>query len=116
MFGSRQVSIDVCHSQTQAYQGQNHSLRQRCRSKLPPQAILGTIFHKELRSQLRTSIELEVICHEVYVTSLIENYRYHTVQEFNKGVYDYIIATDESGAHEEDEFLEAVDDTIEECR
>jgi len=24
--------------------------------------------------------------------------RYHTVQEFNKGVYDYIIATDESGA------------------
>jgi ATP-dependent RNA helicase DDX56/DBP9 len=27
--------------------------------------------------------------------------RYHTVQEFNKGVYDYIIATDESGAHGE---------------
>ncbi|KAK2463624.1 hypothetical protein APHAL10511_004375 [Amanita phalloides] len=26
------------------------------------------------------------------------NSRYHTVQEFNKGVYDYIIATDESGA------------------
>jgi hypothetical protein len=24
--------------------------------------------------------------------------RYHTVQEFNKGIYDYIIATDESGA------------------
>jgi ATP-dependent RNA helicase DDX56/DBP9 len=35
------------------------------------------------------------------------DYRYHVVQEFNKGVYDYIIATDESGAHgghdEEDE-------------
>jgi ATP-dependent RNA helicase DDX56/DBP9 len=29
-------------------------------------------------------------------------YRYHTVQEFNKGVYDYIIATDESGAVEQD--------------
>ena len=28
-------------------------------------------------------------------------YRYHVVQEFNKGVYDYIIATDESGAHDE---------------
>ena len=28
-------------------------------------------------------------------------YRYHVVQEFNKGVYDYIIATDESGAHGE---------------
>ncbi|KAF8623207.1 hypothetical protein AX15_006445 [Amanita polypyramis BW_CC] len=26
------------------------------------------------------------------------NSRYHTVQEFNKGVYDYIIATDEGGA------------------
>uniref|UniRef100_A0A8H8CIS5 RNA helicase n=1 Tax=Psilocybe cubensis TaxID=181762 RepID=A0A8H8CIS5_PSICU len=26
------------------------------------------------------------------------NSRYHVVQEFNKGVYDYIIATDESGA------------------
>ncbi|PFH51963.1 hypothetical protein AMATHDRAFT_141366 [Amanita thiersii Skay4041] len=31
------------------------------------------------------------------------NSRYHVVQEFNKGVYDYIIATDESGAlHEKD--------------
>lgn len=28
-------------------------------------------------------------------------YRYHVVQEFNKGVYDYIIATDESGTHGE---------------
>lgn len=27
--------------------------------------------------------------------------RYHVVQEFNKGVYDYIIATDESGAQTE---------------
>uniref|UniRef100_D8Q2X9 RNA helicase n=1 Tax=Schizophyllum commune (strain H4-8 / FGSC 9210) TaxID=578458 RepID=D8Q2X9_SCHCM len=31
------------------------------------------------------------------------NSRYHTVQEFNKGVYDYIIATDESGLGERDE-------------
>ncbi|KIJ20692.1 hypothetical protein PAXINDRAFT_160225 [Paxillus involutus ATCC 200175] len=29
------------------------------------------------------------------------NSRYHTVQEFNKGVYDYIIATDESGSKTE---------------
>ncbi|KDQ18941.1 hypothetical protein BOTBODRAFT_28422 [Botryobasidium botryosum FD-172 SS1] len=29
------------------------------------------------------------------------NSRFHIVQEFNKGVYDYIIATDESGAHGE---------------
>jgi len=30
------------------------------------------------------------------------NIRYHVVQEFNKGVYDYIIATDESGTAEHD--------------
>ncbi|TFY76125.1 hypothetical protein EWM64_g7886, partial [Hericium alpestre] len=30
------------------------------------------------------------------------NSRYHVVQEFNKGVYDYIIATDESGKGEQD--------------
>ncbi|EAU90170.1 ATP-dependent RNA helicase dbp9 [Coprinopsis cinerea okayama7 len=29
------------------------------------------------------------------------NSRYHTVQEFNKGVYDYIIATDEAGVQDE---------------
>ncbi|KAJ8518549.1 hypothetical protein ONZ45_g4381 [Pleurotus djamor] len=39
------------------------------------------------------------------------NSRYHAVQEFNKGVYDYIIATDESGAQveadsEDDEAVE----------
>ncbi|KAJ7066146.1 P-loop containing nucleoside triphosphate hydrolase protein [Mycena amicta] len=31
------------------------------------------------------------------------NSRYHAVQEFNKGVYEYIIATDESGGGEVDE-------------
>ncbi|KAI0316010.1 DEAD-domain-containing protein [Amylostereum chailletii] len=31
------------------------------------------------------------------------NSRYHVVQEFNKGVYDYIIATDEGGKGEQDE-------------
>ncbi|KAG7444269.1 DEAD-domain-containing protein [Guyanagaster necrorhizus] len=34
------------------------------------------------------------------------NSRYHTVQEFNKGVYDYIIATDESGTHGADQDVE----------
>jgi hypothetical protein len=29
--------------------------------------------------------------------------RYHVVQEFNKGVYDYIIATDEGGNKQSDE-------------
>ncbi|KAJ7895825.1 DEAD-domain-containing protein [Mycena leptocephala] len=35
------------------------------------------------------------------------NSRYHTVQEFNKGVYEYIIATDESGRGEMDSDDEA---------
>ena len=51
-------------------------------------------------------------------------YRYHVVQEFNKGVYDYIIATDESGAHgehdededEEGEESEEQGQEQEECR
>ncbi len=36
-------------------------------------------------------------------TSIHTRHRYHTVQEFNKGVYDYIIASDEStGRGEQD--------------
>jgi ATP-dependent RNA helicase DDX56/DBP9 len=38
------------------------------------------------------------------------NSRYHTVQEFNKGVYEYIIATDESGRGELDSDDEAEED------
>ncbi|KAJ8694676.1 ATP-dependent DNA/RNA helicase [Pleurotus ostreatus] len=39
------------------------------------------------------------------------NSRYHVVQEFNKGVYDYIIATDESGAQTEADTDDEVDAT-----
>jgi len=39
--------------------------------------------------------------------------RYHVVQEFNKGVYDYIIATDESGLIEND--VEEEEDKDEDC-
>ncbi|KAJ6592317.1 DEAD-domain-containing protein [Mycena vulgaris] len=42
------------------------------------------------------------------------NSRYHTVQEFNKGVYEYIIATDESGRGELDSDDEAAEDAPEE--
>ncbi|EIM86616.1 DEAD-domain-containing protein [Stereum hirsutum FP-91666 SS1] len=45
------------------------------------------------------------------------NSRYHVVQEFNKGVYDYIIATDESGKgelDEDDREVEEVDEEAEE--
>lgn len=44
--------------------------------------------------------------------------RYHVVQEFNKGVYDYIIATDESGKgelDEDDREVDEVDEEAEEC-
>jgi len=42
--------------------------------------------------------------------------RYHTVQEFNKGVYDYIIASDESAATgEHDTDNEAEEGEQEEC-
>lgn len=37
-------------------------------------------------------------------------HRYHVVQEFNKGVYDYIIATDESGAHGEPDEVDEDED------
>jgi len=39
------------------------------------------------------------------------------VQEFNKGVYDYIIATDESGAQEDDseDEDEELEEQKEEC-
>ncbi|KAI0675927.1 DEAD-domain-containing protein [Trametes maxima] len=43
------------------------------------------------------------------------NSRYHTVQEFNKGVYDYIIASDEStGKAEQDSDVEPDEETLQE--
>ena len=42
--------------------------------------------------------------------------RYHVVQEFNKGVYDYIIASDEGvkkGEQDEDEYEEDQGDEAE---
>jgi len=47
------------------------------------------------------------------------SHRYHTVQEFNKGVYDYIIATDESGSSEEEHHSDAEADrpeATEDCK
>ena len=37
--------------------------------------------------------------------------RYHTVQEFNKGVYDYIIASDESSGRAEQDSEDEEDAT-----
>lgn len=53
------------------------------------------------------------------VTRLTWPFRYHVVQEFNKGVYDYIIATDESGgkgeedSEDEEESEEEADSDVE---
>lgn len=51
-----------------------------------------------------------------YLEVCLNTRRYHTVQEFNKGVYDYIIASDESAAtseHDTDDEVEEVEQ--EEC-
>lgn len=56
-------------------------------------------------SQTYSLLHLSIIC-----------VRYHVVQEFNKGVYDYIIATDESGVSENDtEDEDEEEENEEEC-
>jgi ATP-dependent RNA helicase DDX56/DBP9 len=57
------------------------------------------------------------VAHQFQVRSFVHSLenllilnRYHTIQEFNKGVYDYIIATDEGGGANE-EIDSASDDT-----
>jgi ATP-dependent RNA helicase DDX56/DBP9 len=52
----------------------------------------------------------------VQLYTCLNPHRYHTVQEFNKGVYDYIIASDESAAtaeHDTEEEAEKAEQ--EEC-
>ena len=54
----------------------------------------------------------------VFIAYLTCFSRYHVVQEFNKGVYDYIIASDESVGkteHDEEEEEEGVADGEDEC-
>lgn len=55
----------------------------------------------------------------ISIVGLKHPLRYHAVQEFNKGVYDYIIATDEAGAYNEqdtDDDEEDNADEEEECK
>ena len=54
----------------------------------------------------------------VFIAYLTFFSRYHVVQEFNKGVYDYIIASDESVGkteQDEEEEEEEVADGEDEC-
>ena len=67
-------------------------------------------------TQFRIASKFKVSRNEYTISHLIPNYsaRYHIVEEFNKGVYEYIIATDEgSGSAEQDTDEEGED--AEEC-
>jgi ATP-dependent RNA helicase DDX56/DBP9 len=73
--------------------------------------------------RLKLFLEQFMIKSCVLNSELPLNSRYHIVQEFNKGVYDYIIATDESNASseravnlEEEEHAENADDPGRECK
>lgn len=85
---------------------------------LPPEALPGAIFGEELRTEFRAALELEVrtAASPKFSFPQLTNCRYHTVQEFNKGVYDYIIASDESsGRAEQDSDDEAEAPDVEEA-
>lgn len=58
---------------------------------LSSKIISRAIWNTELRSQCRVTTEFKV--HLVFTTA---NDRLHIVEEFNKGVYDIILATDEA--------------------
>ena len=98
-----------------------HHFRQRRREMLPCQAFPRTILNKELCSEFRTPAKLEVWLSAfplVFIAYLTCFSRYHVVQEFNKGVYDYIIASDESVGkteQDEEEEEEEVADGEDEC-
>ena len=72
--------------------------RERRQSIIPPQAFLRAVRYPSLRPQSGASVELSVSkrlnARDLTFTKLW--HRYHVVQEFNRGAYDYIIATDES--------------------
>lgn len=112
MFRSRQISLDIRYLEAKTHQGKVYSVRKRCREMLPPEIIPRTILRQELCPQFRIAFELQASTHLPIrfaaddLTIGTYDCRYHTVQEFNKGVYDYIIASDESagkGEHDEEE-------------
>jgi hypothetical protein len=116
VFRSRQISVDVCHPEIEAGQREVHTIRQRRRKMLPPQTVLGTILNQNLRFELGITPQFKVGSESGTLAFCLNTRRYHTVQEFNKGVYDYIIASDESAAtaeHDTDDEVEEVEQ--EEC-
>ena len=90
---------------------------ERRRPLLSSQALPGAILDQELRSQLRATFELEVRKSIHHPDLYLSTRRYHVVQEFNKGVYDYIIASDEGvtkAEQDSDESDEEPEDATEE--
>ena len=83
---------------------------------LSPQAVLGAILDQKLRFELGITPQFKVRLRVRELDVSLNPRRYHTVQEFNKGVYDYIIASDESAATtERDADNEVEDAEQEEC-
>lgn len=85
---------------------------------LPSQALPRAILNKELCAQFGATSELKVrsIARIDSSISAHSQSRYHVVQEFNKGVYDYIIASDENaGRGEQDEDEADVEEEAEEA-
>ena len=65
---------------------------------LSPQIVLGAILDQKLCFELGTAPQFKVGSNSGGFYTCLNPRRYHTVQEFNKGVYEYIIASDESAA------------------
>lgn len=62
-------------------------------------SIKSCVLNSELPLNTRSALTTPTVS----FTCLISLPRFHIVQEFNKGVYDYIIATDETGGKHEDQ-------------
>jgi ATP-dependent RNA helicase DDX56/DBP9 len=73
-------------------------------------SIKACVLNSELPLNSRS---VSKVCYPYCSTDDRYRIRYHVVQEFNKGVYEYIIATDESGGRgEEDAATEEEQDDV----
>lgn len=74
-----------------------HTVCQWCGTIVSLEALPGAILYQKLCIKFGVAIKFSVSRPIVFCKTYINcfNWSYHIVQEFNKGVYDYIIATDE---------------------
>lgn len=101
VFRGGQVFAALRHPQAQAHQGQVLDLCQRHRPRVPRQAVPREVRHQVGRLERGTAVQLSVRRFLALLAAsaalIVPLCRYHAVQEFNRGVFDYLIATDESG-------------------